>query len=57
MTSSGTETDAAIDACGKNEHGKIFWSVFVAVAGLAVTRVFDPATAQQLVQIISGIVI
>jgi len=34
---------------------KIFWSVLVAVAGLALTRVFDPATAQQLVQIISGI--
>ena len=52
----GAETDAAIDAFGKNEHvKKIFWSVFVAIAGLAITRVFDPATAQQLVQIISGI--
>ena len=54
----GTETDAAIDAFGKNEHvKKIFWSVFVAVAGLAITRVFDPVVAQQLVQIISGIAI
>jgi len=54
----GAETDAAIDAFGKNEHvKKIFWSVFVAIAGLAITQVFDPATAQQLVQIISGIAI
>jgi hypothetical protein len=35
----------------KNEHGKNFLrDVFGAVAGLAITRVFDPATAQQLVQ-------
>jgi hypothetical protein len=54
----GAETDAAIEAFGKNEHvKKIFWSLFVAIAGLAVTRVFDPATAQQLVNIISGMAI
>ena len=54
----GAETDAVIDAFGKNEHvKKIFWSVLVAIAGLAITRVFDPATAQQLVNIFSGIAI
>jgi len=34
---------------------KIFRSVLVAVTGFTITRVFDPATAQQLGQIISGI--
>jgi hypothetical protein len=44
--------DAAIEAFGKNEHvRKVFWSVFVAVAGMVITRSFDPATAHQLAEI------
>jgi hypothetical protein len=43
--------------CSKNEHEEIFQKVIIVIAGLAITRVFDPATAQQLVQIISGIAI
>jgi hypothetical protein len=40
---------------GKNEQAKkVFWTVFVAMAGLVVTRVMDPATAQQIVGIITG---
>jgi len=31
--------------------------VFAALSGLAIARAFDPATAQQIVQIISGIAI
>ena len=39
------DTDAAIDAFGKNEHvKKIFWTLFAAMAGLILARVVDPAT-------------
>jgi hypothetical protein len=49
------DTDAAIDAFGKNEQvKKVFWTLFVAMAGLVLARVFDPVTAQQLVGIITG---
>jgi len=49
------DTDAAIDAFGKNEHvKKIFWTLFAAMAGLVLARVVDPATAQQVVGIITG---
>ena len=49
------DTDAAIDAFGKNEHvKKIFWTLFAAMAGLVVARVVDPATAQQIVGMITG---
>jgi hypothetical protein len=38
--------DAVIDAFGKNEHArKVFWTVFVAMAGLVLARVVDPVTA------------
>ena len=48
------DADAAIDAFGKNEHvRKVFWSVFVAVAGMVLAQILDPATAQQIVGIIS----
>jgi hypothetical protein len=44
------DTDAAIEAFGKNEHfRKIFWTVFVAMAGLVLARVLDPGTAQQII--------
>jgi hypothetical protein len=51
------DTDAAIDAFGKNEQvRKIFWAVFVAVAGMVVTRVLDPGTAQKIIGIITGVI-
>jgi len=51
----GENVDAIIDAFGKNEHvRKVFWSVFVVLAGLVLTRVLDPATAQQVIGIITG---
>jgi hypothetical protein len=34
---------------------KVFWAVFVAMAGLVLARVLDPATAQQVVGVITGI--
>jgi hypothetical protein len=47
--------DAAIEAFGKNEQVKrVFWTLFVAMAGLVLARVADPATAQQVVGIITG---
>ena len=49
------DADSAIDAFGKNEHvRKVFWSIFVAVAGMVLTRALDPGTAQQIVRAITG---
>jgi hypothetical protein len=49
------DTDATIDAFGKSEQvKKVFWALFVAIAGLVLARVLDPATAQQIIGIISG---
>ena len=50
------DADAAIEAFGKNEQvKKVFWSLFVVMAGLVLTRVVDPVTAQQVVGVIMGI--
>jgi hypothetical protein len=50
------DTNAVIDAFGKNEHArKVFWTAFVVMTGLVVTRVLDPATAQQVVAAITGL--
>jgi hypothetical protein len=49
------DADAVIDAFGKNEQvKKVFWSLFVAMAGLVPARVVDPVTAQQVVGQIAG---
>jgi len=49
------DADAVIDAFGKNEQvKKVFWTLFVAMAGLVLARVVDPVTAQQIVGILSG---
>ena len=49
------DTEAAINAFGKNEQvKKVFWTLFVAMAGLLLARVVDPVTAQQVVGIITG---
>jgi hypothetical protein len=40
---------------GKNEQvKKVFWTLFVAMAGLILARVVDPVTAQQVVGMITG---
>ena len=50
-----TDTDAVIDAFGKNEQiKKVFWTLFVAMAGLVLARVVDPVTAQLVVGMITG---
>ncbi len=49
------DTIAVIDAFGKNEQvKKVFWTLFVAMAGLILARVVDPVTAQQVVGMITG---
>jgi hypothetical protein len=49
------DADAVITAFGKNEQTKkVFWAVFAAVAGMVLARILDPATAQQLVGLITG---
>ena len=49
------DAEAAINAFGKNEQvKKVFWTLFVAMAGLVLARVVDPVTAQQVVGIITG---
>jgi hypothetical protein len=49
------DTDAAIDAFGKNEQvKKIFWALFVAMAGLVLAQVLDPVMAQEIVGIITA---
>ena len=49
------DVDAVIEAFGKNEQvKKVFWTFFIGVAGLVMARVVDPATAQQIVGMITG---
>jgi hypothetical protein len=49
------DTDAVIDVFGKNEQAKkVFWTLFVTMAGLVLAWVEDPVTAQQVVGIITG---
>jgi len=44
-----------IGTFGKNEHvRKVFWGIFAALASLVLAQVIDPATAQQIVGIITG---
>jgi len=48
------DADAVIDAFGKNEQvKKVFWTLFVAMAGLVMAQVVDPLTAQQVVEMIT----
>jgi hypothetical protein len=49
------DTDAVIDMFGKNEQvKKVFWTLFIMMAGLVLTRIVDPVTARQVVGIIMG---
>jgi hypothetical protein len=49
------DAEAVITAFGKNEQTKkVFWAVFAAVAGMVLARILDPAMAQQIVGILTG---
>jgi hypothetical protein len=50
------DADAVVEAFGKNEQvKKVFWTLFVAMAGLFVVQILDPGMAQEVVGIITGI--
>jgi hypothetical protein len=52
-----TDTETILDVFGKNEQvRKVFWTVFVALAGLVLAQVVDPATAESITRMITGIV-
>ena len=49
------DTDAVLEAFGKNEQvKKVFWSVFIALAGLVLAEVVDPETTRQILGIFTG---
>ncbi|MDP2797489.1 MAG: hypothetical protein Q8N94_08285 [Methanoregula sp.] len=49
------DVDVVIEAFGKNEHvKKVFWSLFVSMAGLVLAKVLDPVSVQQIVGVISS---
>ena len=51
---SDIRTIVIIDAFRKKEQvKKVFWTLFVAMAGLVLARVVDPVTAQQVVGMIT----
>jgi len=49
------DTEAAINAFGKNEQVKrVFWTLFVAMAGLVLAKVLDPVSVQQIIGVIGS---
>jgi len=49
------DADAVVEAFGKNEQvKKVFWTLFISMAGLVVAQILDPVTAQQVVGMITG---
>ena len=51
------DTETVILVFGRNEQlRKLFWAVFAAMAGLVLAQVADPATAQKIVGIITGMI-
>ena len=49
------DVDVVIEAFGKNEQvKKVFWSLFVVMAGLVLAKVLDPVSVQQVVGIIGS---
>lgn len=49
------DTETILAIFGKNEQGqKVFWAVFMALAGLVLAQIADPATAQEILRLIAG---
>jgi predicted MFS family arabinose efflux permease len=49
------DLDAVVEAFGKNEQvKKVFWTLFISMAGLFVVQILDPGMAQEVVGIIMG---
>jgi len=52
-----TDTETILEVFGKNEQfRKVFWTVFVALAGLVLAQVVDPVTADSIIGMIAGVV-
>lgn len=50
-----TDTETIRELFGKNEQfRKVFWALFVSLAGLVLAQVADPATAQAVLGILTG---
>jgi hypothetical protein len=48
------DADAAIGAFGKNEQvKKVFWTMFIVMAGVVLAQVLDPVTAQRVIGMIT----
>lgn len=53
-----TDTEMILEIFGRNEQvKKVFWSVFIVLAGFVLAQLVDPVTAQQIVGIITGFVV
>jgi hypothetical protein len=53
-----TDTGTILEIFGKNEQvKKVFWSVFIVLAGFVLAQLVDPVTAHQIVGIITGAVV
>ena len=51
-----TDTETILDVFGKNEQvRKVFWTVFIALAGLVLAQVVDPVTAQEILRLLAGL--
>lgn len=49
------DTYVVIASFGKNEQvKKVFWALFVAMAGVVLAQVINPGTSQQLVGILTS---
>jgi F0F1-type ATP synthase assembly protein I len=49
------DAGAVIEAFGKNEQmKKVFWTLFLALAGLVLARIADPVTAQKVIGVLTG---
>jgi hypothetical protein len=50
-----TDTETILNVFGRNEQfRKVFWAVFIALAGLVLAQVVDPATAHEILRLIAG---
>ena len=50
------DTDAVLEAFGRNEQTKkVFWALFLALAGLVIAEIADPAAAQKITEILAGL--
>ena len=48
------DAQVGVYAFGKNEHVmRVIWMLSIAIAGLVVTKVLDPAAAQQVVGVLT----